>query len=90
MLKEARLPIEKIIIAASIFEIKKDKDLIAVCIHEFQQIQDPNTLVASFYYLVRFDDYSTNKLIEHYSNDENYLVSYNAKRAISLGKSEYR
>lgn len=74
----------KIITATSIFEINKDQEMIEIAKASFKTIKDKFQLITAFRYLVRFHDSEISKLIQEYTTNSDYLISYNAKQV--LGK----
>ena len=43
-------------------------------------------LISAFFYLVKFRNQEVNEMIRKYINHKEYLVSYNAKRAVGVKK----
>jgi hypothetical protein len=41
-------------------------------------------LIGAFYYLQKFNNSETERIIKSYINHEDFLVGYNAKRALGL------
>lgn len=78
--------VQKLIIAAAIFEINKDPEMIDTAIKSFKEIHDSYGLISSFYPLMKFNDDHINNMIRKYTTDRDYLVSYNAKRALGIIK----
>lgn len=74
----------KIITATSIFEINKDQEMIEIAKASFKTIKDKFQLITAFRYLVKFHDSEISKLIQEYTTNSDYLISYNAKQV--LGK----
>lgn len=83
----------KIIISASIYSIKKDNMMIDVAINafkKFEQNQDNYfkfTVLPMFYYLARFRNERINDILEKYSKDSDYLIAYNANKALNNSTS---
>ena len=73
----------KIIISSSIFEINKDENMICISINAFKGLDDMYQKISAFYYLRKFDNTNTDNLIEEYTNHSEYLLSYNAKKALN-------
>ncbi len=86
LLERCKHGFDKLSIAASIYEICKDKAMIDIAIEEFERFEKrigifrKENIMASFYYLSKFQNEKTNNLISKYLDHKNYLVSYNAKR----------
>jgi hypothetical protein len=74
----------KIITAISIFEINRDQKMIETATVSFKTIKDKFQLISAFHYLVRFQNPEISRLIEEYTTNSDYLISYNAKQV--LGK----
>jgi len=78
----------KLVISASIFEINKDSNMIDIAIGIIKTIDDKSDayyvykLTSAFYYLAKFHERKTTKLLEEYSKHPEYLISYNAKQAL--------
>ena len=75
-------------IASSIFEISGENDMVNIAISSVKKMdnhKDPYyvyKLTTAFYYLVRFKNPEIDEIIKSYVNHKEYLVSYNAKRAL--------
>lgn len=82
---------DKLIIASSIFEIDKSNiDMIDIAINLFKKMDNKNDayyvykLVSAFYYLSKFKNSKINNIIKEYTEHPEYLVSYNAKKALQF------
>ncbi len=81
---------DKLVIATSIFEINKDDRLIDIGMKAFNELSNKSSIYAkylitsAFFYLIKFEDSKVNNIIEEYTKHSDYLISYNAKRALSL------
>lgn len=90
LLKKSNIDISKLEIAASIFEINQDAEMIDIAISHFKKIdgnKDAYRVYAvsgAFYYLAKFNDEKTKKLIKEYISDSEYLISYNAKKTLEI------
>lgn len=73
-----------IIMASSIYKLCQDKEMIGIAIDAFRKISDSFDIITAFYYLVTFNDSIANDLVKTYTENEDVLVSYNAKRALGL------
>lgn len=79
----------KIIVSASIFEINNDSSMINIAINSFEQIAKNKDsyyvfrLISTFYYLIKFRNTNVNSIIKEYTKNKEYLISYNAKKALS-------
>ena len=80
----------RIIASVSIHEINKDLRMLDVAIsafRELEKIKDTNftyRLLPVFYYLRKFKNQITDEIIREYTSHPDYLLSYNAKRALSM------
>lgn len=80
----------KLILASSIYRINKDKKLVEVAISSFEELEKFKDayyvyrIVPTFYYLAKFQEPEIIKLIQKYTTNSDYLISYNAKQV--LGK----
>jgi len=79
----------KLIVAASIFEINSDDDLVFTAIASFKQLDNTKDahyvykLLPAFHYLVKLRSIKVKNLIEEYTSHKEYLISYNAKQALA-------
>ena len=84
----------KLKIAASIFQINQDSDLIDIAISETKQMEDKKDpyyiykLTSAFYSPVKFHNEKTNNFIESYVTHDEHLISYNAKRALTINSKK--
>jgi len=76
--------IQRIIIAVSIYKIDQDNDMINVSISAFKQLHNKWDFVVAFGYLKGFNDSRINQMIEEYIDHPDFLISYNAKKALNL------
>ncbi|MCG9881784.1 MAG: hypothetical protein MH472_14405 [Bacteroidia bacterium] len=80
----------KLAISASIFEINKDPRMIDVALNIIKIIDNKNDsyyvykLTSAFYYLIKFKSNKTIKVLEEYTNHNEFLVAYNARQVLSL------
>ncbi|HEX8514834.1 MAG TPA: HEAT repeat domain-containing protein [Bacteroidia bacterium] len=87
-LKRCSNEMAKIISAVSIFQINNDSSMISVAIDSFKQIEINKDayfkykLAPAFHYLVKFNNSIVNNMIEKYTTHGEYLISYNAKKAL--------
>ena len=90
LLENCSYVLEKIKIAASLFEIIQDISLIDIAINEFRNLDNKEDsyyiykLTSAFYYLIKFNSRDVNEIINEYTNHKEDLISYNAKRALNL------
>ena len=82
--------LQKIIIAVSIYKINHENHMIDVAIDSFNQLYKENDLIIVFSYLKEFNDRTINNIINEYVENPNYLISYNAKRALGMIKDQCR
>ncbi len=79
----------KLIIAASIFEINQDNDMIDIAIGSFRKLDNEKksyyvyTLPSAFNYLIKFKNKKVNNIIKEYTNHKEYLIAYNAKQVLN-------
>lgn len=77
-----------LIIAAAIFEISGDDSMIESVIDTTNSIDNKKDAyysykqTSAFYYLAKFKNDKIDRLLEEYAQEKDYLVSYNAKRAL--------
>lgn len=80
----------KLEIAAYVYEINQDIEMIDMAISCFNKIANRKdayatyALISAFYKLVKLDSPNVNAIIKEYINDKEYLIAFNAKQA--LGK----
>ena len=78
----------KIIIAASIFQINKDNQMLEIAINAFKDLEKLKDayyvyrLLPMFYYLREFKNETTDAIIKEYVNHSEYLLSSNAKQVL--------
>lgn len=83
----------KLRIAAAIFEIDKDETMIDIAIKSVKQIDSKNDayykyiLPSALHYLAKFKNEKTNRILQEYINDPDFVISYNAKRYLNLARS---
>ena len=79
----------RIIVSASIFTINNDEKMQKIAIIAFkglEKIQDAYfayRLIPMFHFLRKFHNQATDELLEAYTRHADFLLSYNAKRALS-------
>jgi hypothetical protein len=88
LIKKQLPVIETLSVACAIYEIDNDESMIDLAIKNFEKITDNYTIMASFYYLFKFNNDRLDNIIKKFLNHEDYLVSYNAKRFIDLRTSQ--
>lgn len=77
-------------ISTSIFEISQDTEMVDIAVSLVKEMDNKNDayyvykLTSAFYYLAKFKNEKTTRLIKEYTSDPNYLISYNAKQALTL------
>jgi hypothetical protein len=77
-------------IATSIYEINQSQDMIDIAIASFKKLDDKSDsyyvhkLTSAFFYLKKIDSPLVNNVIKEYINHKEYLVAYNAKRALDM------
>ena len=73
----------KATIAHSIFQICEDIEMIEIVLSETAKITSVYELIDIVYMLSDFKDERTDTLLKEFCNHKEYLVAYNAKRAIN-------
>jgi len=88
LLANSSYDMEKLIIVSSIFEINHDNDMVDIAISAFRQLDNKKDayyvykLTGAFYHLAKFNNPTAVEIIKEYFYHKEYLVSYNAKRAL--------
>jgi len=78
----------KLEIAAHIFEVNQDEKMVEIAIDCFNKIAKRTdayhvyAVSGAFNYLTKFKNEKIKKLIKEYSSHPDYLISYNAKKAL--------
>ena len=78
----------KVIIAHAIYQICQDEKMIDVVLTETQRITNQHELIEVFYLIAQFRDERINTLLHTYRDHHEYLVAYNATRALALPTEE--
>ena len=84
----------KLLIAATIFEINSDDKMVDIAIEAFNKMDNKKDsyyvykLTSAFYDLLKIDHQKTIHLVSQYINHSEYLISYNARRALELKKKD--
>ncbi len=92
LLRNSSNEMSKLIIASSIYEINQDNGMVDIATNAFRKLDDNKDayytykLISAFFYLVKFRNQEVNEMIRKYINHKEYLVSYNAKRAVGVKK----
>jgi len=74
---------KEIIIATSIFEINGDPGMVKIVLSSFENLQGSHAIIQLVYFLKKINSKEANDLIKKYTLDADFLISYNAKRALS-------
>ena len=74
----------KVIIASSIYEIAKDEKMIDAALEASEPLTNWWDLIGVFYYLAKFNTQRTDDFIRKFFDHKEYLVAYNATRAMGL------
>lgn len=74
----------RLTIAHSIFEVCQDPKMIEIVLQELPKITSQYELIEVLYRLPTFQDEKITALLNNYRNDKEYLVSYNATRALGI------
>ena len=78
----------KATIAYSIFQICKDQKMIDLVLEELPKTTNQYELIDVFYMLPAFKDERITALLNHYREHNEYLVAYNATRALGLSTDD--
>ncbi|HZL11133.1 MAG TPA: HEAT repeat domain-containing protein [Prolixibacteraceae bacterium] len=90
LLEHCSSEVVKLRIATSIFEINQDNDMVKIAITSFKKLDNNkdsyyvHKLTSAFFYLIKFNKPEVNGLIKEYITHKEYLLSYNAKRALGM------
>ena len=88
VLKKSNEPYDKIIIAWSLFSLNYNKDkMIDIAYDSFLEVTNDYSKTYLFFYLAKFNNSKINALIESYTNNKNFLLANNSKRALKLKPS---
>lgn len=87
-LANAHEAVTKIIVSSAIYNIKSDTELIKVALKAASTVHDKYALIGIFTYLAKFKDPNIERFLERFVNNEEFLISYNAKRAIKISRGE--
>lgn len=77
-------------IATAIFEISQEADMVDIAVSLVKEMDNKKDayyvykLTSAFYYLAKFKNEKTKQLIKEYTSHPEYLISYNAKRALEM------
>jgi hypothetical protein len=74
----------RITIESSIYQICKDPLMVDAALEDSMQVKDKFSIISIFYHLAQFRDSRVNDFVRQYFDDPDYLISYNAKRAIGI------
>ena len=92
MLNKTSEPVDRLILASSIFKIESNKNIAEIAFEASCSV-DANyssvvhyeyTLMSMFYYMAGFQDSRIDNIIRKYIKHKDFLLSYNAKRALGL------
>jgi hypothetical protein len=78
----------KVTIAYSIFQICKDQKMIDIILEELPKTTSQYELIDVLYMLPAFKDEKITALLNSYRDHKEYLVAYNATRALGLSTDE--
>ncbi len=78
----------KITVAHAIFMICKDPEMIAIVLEELPKTSNQYELIEVLYLLPAFNDEKITAVLNNYREHKEYLVAYNATRALSLPTDE--
>lgn len=74
----------KITIAHSIFLINNDSRMVEIVLKETERLNNQYDIIAILYMLSDFKDSRVDKVLNDFRNHKEYLVAYNATRALGL------
>jgi len=74
----------KVIIAHSIYQICEDPKMIEIALTETKKLKNWYEIIDILYMLPDFNDEKVNKMLVEFCSHKEYLVSYNAKRALGI------
>jgi len=81
-LNNNQIPVQRIIIALCIYKLNNDQHMIDVALENFNgMVSSKYDLVLAFDYLVAFHDKGLDEKVRTFTNDPDYIVAYNAKKA---------
>lgn len=83
-LENCQNALQQIIIAISIFRINHDNKMMDFASNAFNKLNNEYDLISSFSYLQQFNDGNINELIKTHTHNSNFLIAYNAKRALGM------
>lgn len=78
----------RVTIAHSIFQIKQDQEMIEIVLEEMPRPEHWTEIIHLLYLLPTFQDERINTLLNNYREHKDYLVAYNATRALGLSTDE--
>lgn len=83
--------VAKILIASCIYNLVNDEQMINIAIDSFNAIDKKNayyeySVIEAFYYLATFKVPKINSIILEFKDNPQILISYNAKRALTVDK----
>lgn len=78
---------KRFILSSIIYSLNGDKHMIDIAVECFAKFKNKYSLIFSFHTLKSFNTKQTDDLIRKYVNDDDYLVSYNARKALE-GKEQ--
>lgn len=82
-LQESKDPFDKLIIAWCLYSLGKDPErMVNIAYKSFLLIENNNNKTYLFYYLAMFKNDKINDLIKSFFNDDDFLVSSNAKSSL--------
>lgn len=74
----------KVSLAHSIFQISGDQDMINIVLTEMPRLNHWTEIIDKLYLLPTFKDEKLDEMLNQYREHGNYLVAYNATRAMGL------
>jgi hypothetical protein len=78
----------KVAIAHSIFQINQDKGMIDIALEETSRLTNWYELIDVLYLLPDFTDKRIDEMLNNYREHKEYLIAYNATRALGLSTKE--
>jgi len=89
LLAQSKDAVIRLRIATAIFEINSDVEMVDIALSAVKQMDNERDayyvykLTAAFYYLAKFKNEKTEQLLKAYTGHREYLISYNAQKALS-------
>lgn len=76
--------VEKVMITRAVYALSSDANMISLAVNETRRMETPYQLLEIMYELAAFRNEETNALLQQFQSHPDYLVRYNATRALGL------